>query len=252
MRKLVLLSDLRYMNPALINKISNITGGQALRLAYIPSRTDKERWYFEKAKPEFSELGVTDFFYFDVDEDFESSQLEEFTSCDAIFLSGGNTYQFLKNMKERNIVKYIKKMVNEGKPLIGVSAGSIIMSKSIKIAAFHDENEVQLNELSGLGLVEFEFMPHWNREKDQLDELLKYSLNQEERIFTCDDGDGIVIEGDEIEFYGDIKKIRNGALLLTQENKSSIGQSEGGNARKVSDRRSLTARRKAAPCRSVR
>ena len=100
MRKLVLLSDLRNMNPALISKIKNVTGGQALRLAYIPSRTDKERWYFEKAQPEFSELGITDFFYFDVDEDFESSQLEEFTSCDAIFLSGGNTYQFLKNLKE--------------------------------------------------------------------------------------------------------------------------------------------------------
>lgn len=118
-------------------------------------------------------------------------------------------------------------MVNEGKPLIGVSAGSIIMSKSIKIAAFHDENEVQLNELSGLGLVDFEFMPHWNREKDQLDELLKYSLIQEESIFTCDDGDGIVIEGDEIEFYGDINAIHNAALLLTQKNKSSIGQTEG-------------------------
>ncbi|UYZ23785.1 Type 1 glutamine amidotransferase-like domain-containing protein [Mesobacillus jeotgali] len=213
MRKLVLLSDLRNMNPALIRKIKNITGGQSLRLAYIPSRTDKERWYFDKAKPEFSEMDITDFFYFDVDEDFESSQLVEFTSCDAIFLSGGNTYQFLKNLKDRNIFKHIKQMVNEGKPLIGVSAGSMIMSKSIKIAAFHDENEVQLNELSGLELVDFEFMPHWNREKDQLEELLKYSLTQEESIFTCNDGDGIVIEGDEIEFYGDIKEIRKGVLI---------------------------------------
>ncbi|MBT2636927.1 Type 1 glutamine amidotransferase-like domain-containing protein [Bacillus sp. ISL-39] len=213
MRRLVLLSDLRNMNHTLISKIKNVIGGQSFRLAYIPSRTDKERWYFEKAKPEFSKLGITDFFYFDVDEDFELSQLEEFISCDAIFLSGGNTYHFLKNLKEQNIVKYIKKMVDEGKPLIGVSAGSIIMSKLIKIAAFHDENEVQLNELSGLGLVDFEFMPHWNRESDQLDELLKYSLIQEESIFTCDDGDGIVIEGDEIEFYGHIKEIRKGALL---------------------------------------
>lgn len=213
MTNLVLLSDLRNMNPALKSKIKNVNGGQSFRLAYIPSRTDKEKWYFEKAKPEFSELGITDFFYFDVDEEFESSQLEEFKNCEGIFLSGGNTYLFLKNLKERNIVRYIKEMVQEGKPLIGVSAGSIIMSKTIKIASFHDENEVHLSELTGLGLVDFEFMPHWNREEEQMVQLLKYSLLQEESIFTCRDGDGIVIDGNKIEFYGDIKQIRKGALL---------------------------------------
>jgi dipeptidase E len=213
MSKLVLLSDLRDNNSHLKSKIKKLIGPQPFKLAYIPSQTDRERCYFEKARPDFSELGVTEFFYFDVDEEFESSQLGEFRSCDGIFLSGGNTYQFLKSLKERDIVKYIKEMVYEGKPLIGVSAGSMIMSKSIKIAAFQDENEVELNDLSGLGLVDFEFMPHWNREDHQLDSLLKYSLLQDENIYTCHDGEGIVIDGDETEFYGDIKEIRNGALV---------------------------------------
>jgi dipeptidase E len=169
--------------------------------------------YFEKGKPELKDLGVTDFFYFDVDEEFVESKLEEFKRCDGIFLSGGNTYLFLKNLKERNMVRYIKDMVNEGKPLIGVSAGSMIMSKSIKIAAFHDKNEMQLTELNGLELVDFEFMPHWNREKNQLDKLLEFSLLQEESIYTCHDGDGIVINEDKIEFYGDIKEVRKGTVI---------------------------------------
>ncbi|GAE44452.1 alpha-aspartyl dipeptidase peptidase E [Mesobacillus boroniphilus JCM 21738] len=209
----MLLNDLRNMNPALKNRIKELTGSKPFKLAYIPSRTDKERWYFEKARPELTGLGFTDFFYFDVDQEYEESQLEEFKSCDGIFLSGENTYLFLKNLQERNIISFIKEMVQEGKPLIGVSAGSMIMSKTIKIATFHDENEVQLNELNGLGLVGFEFMPHWNREKHQLDRLLKYSLLQEESIYTCDDGDGIVIDGDTIEFYGEIKEILKGELL---------------------------------------
>lgn len=213
MSKLVLLSDLRNINPALKNRIKELTGSKPFKLAYIPSRTDTHRWYFEKAKPELTSWGVTDFFYFDVDQEFEESQLEEFKSCDGIFLSGGNTYLFLKNLQERNIVKYIKEMVNEGKPLIGVSAGSIMMSKSIKIAEFHDENEVQLKELNSLGLVDFEFMPHWNRENHQLDKLLKYSLLQEESIYTCHDDGAIVIDGDEVEFYGDVKVIRKGVML---------------------------------------
>jgi dipeptidase E len=169
--------------------------------------------YFEKAKPELTDLGVTDFIYFDVDEEFKESMLQDFKYCDGILLSGGNTYHFLKNLKERTIDRYIKEMVQEGKPLIGVSAGSIIMSKSIKIAEFHDQNEVQLRDLAGLGLVDFEFMPHCTREKHQLDDLLKYSFFQEETIFTCDDGDGIVIDGEKVEFYGNIKEIRNGVLI---------------------------------------
>ncbi|MFT9600237.1 Type 1 glutamine amidotransferase-like domain-containing protein [Mesobacillus sp.] len=213
MSKLVLLSDLRNMNTELKNRIKELTSSEPFKLAYIPSRTDKERWYFEKARPELTGLGVTAFFYFDVDQEFEESQLEEFRSCDGIFLSGGNTYLFLKNLQERDMFRYINEMVLEGKPLIGVSAGSIIMSKSIKIAEFHDQNEDQLNDLTGLGLVDFELMPHWNREKDQLEKLLKYSLYQEESILTCQDGDGIVIDGEKIKFYGDIKEIRKGVLL---------------------------------------
>lgn len=208
-----MLSDLRNLNLALKSKIKELIGGQPFKLAYIPSRTDKERFYFEKAKPAFKELGVTDFFYFDVDEEYEESMKEGLKSCDGIFLSGGNTYHFLKKLKERNAGLFIKDIVQGGKPLIGVSAGSMIMAKSIRIAEFHDQNEVQLTDLSGLGLVGFEFMPHWNREKNQLDELLKYSLHQEENIFTCDDGDGIIIDGENIEFYGDIKEIRKGAWL---------------------------------------
>lgn len=213
MSKLVLLSDLRNLNRNLKKKINELTSQKPFKLAYIPSQTDKDRWYFEKAKPEFKELGFTDFLYFDVDQEFDGSQIEELESCDGIFLSGGNTYLFLKNLQERNIVGCIKEMVEKGKLLIGVSAGSIIMSKSIKIAEFHDQNEVQLNDLTGLGLVDFEFMPHWDREQDKQGELLNYSLHQEESIFTCNNGDGIVIEGDKVEFYGNIKEIRKGAWL---------------------------------------
>jgi dipeptidase E len=213
MSKLVLLSDLRYLDRDLKKKIKELTSHKPFKLAYIPSQTDENRWYFEKAKPEFKELGITEFFYFDLDQEFDLSQIEEFKSCDGIFLSGGNTYLFLKNLKKRNIVGCIEEMVQKGKPLIGVSAGSIIMSKSIKIAQFHDQNEVQLNDLTGLGLVDFEFMPHWDREQGQQDGLLKYSLYQEKSIYTCKDGGGIVIDGDEVEFYGDVKEIRKGAWL---------------------------------------
>ncbi|WP_176167321.1 Type 1 glutamine amidotransferase-like domain-containing protein [Mesobacillus jeotgali] len=213
MRKLILLSDVSNNNPALVQKIRKVLTPKPFKLAYVPSRTDKQRKYFEKGKDELERLGVTDFLYFDVDQEFDQLKLGDFKKCDGIFLSGGNTYLFLKNLQERNIFSLIREMVREGKPLIGVSAGSIIMSSSIKIAAFHDENEAGLESLDGLELVDFEFMPHWNSLEKEQDKLLQYSTLQNESIYTCNDGDGIVLIDDDIEFYGDIHEIRKGKFL---------------------------------------
>lgn len=212
MANIVLMSSLSN-NIALTNSIKELIGPKPFKLAYIPSQTDKNRIYFEKVKPEFKALGVTDFCYFDVDEEYQDSKLEEFKSCDGVFLSGGNTYSFLKNLQDKNINTYIKQMVLEGKLLTGVSAGSIIMSKTIKIASFYDENEVQLEQLDGLDLVDFEFMPHWKETEQILEKLLSYSLHQEASIFTCADGDGIVIKDNHVEFYGAINEIRRGKVL---------------------------------------
>lgn len=213
MKKLVLLSEISNNNPALVSRIRELLSPSPFKLAYVPSRTDKERRYFEKGKQELERLGVSDFLYFDVDEEFDERKLEEFKRCDGIFLSGGNTFSFLKNLHERNMLKLIRKMALEGKLLMGVSAGSIIMSNSIKIAAFLDENEVELDRLDGLGLVGFEFMPHWGRLKSHPEKLLEYSLPNEEGIYLCNDGDGIVIDNDSIEFYGELKEIRKGQFL---------------------------------------
>lgn len=209
MAKIVLMSSLSN-NITLTNTIKELIGHKPFKLAYIPSQTDKKRIYFERVKPEFMALGVTEFLYFDVDEEYQETKLEEFKSCDGVFLSGGNTYSFLKNLQEKNIIIHIKQMALEGKLLTGVSAGSIIMSKTIKIASFYDENEVHLEQLDGLDLVDFEFMPHWDETEQLMEKLLSYSLHQEASIFTCADGDGIVITDNHIELFGAINEIRRG------------------------------------------
>ncbi|CAM3724457.1 Type 1 glutamine amidotransferase-like domain-containing protein [Mesobacillus thioparans] len=210
MKKLVLLSDVSINNPALVSRIRELLSTRPFKLAYVPSKTDKERRYFAKGKQELERLGVSDFLYFDVDQEFDERKLEEFKRCDGIFLSGGNTFSFLKILQERNMLTLIKKMALEGKPLIGVSAGSIIMTMSIKIAAFLDENEVKLDDLHGLELVGFEFVPHWGDPEVNPEKLLEYSALNDERIYLCNDGDGIVIDNGNIEIYGELQQIRNG------------------------------------------
>ncbi|MEH7884317.1 Type 1 glutamine amidotransferase-like domain-containing protein [Bacillus sp. JJ1609] len=212
MANLVMLSDLSKSNNALINRIKELIGNKPFKLAYIPSQTDKERKYFETGMDFFSTVGVEDFLYFDIDQEFDVSTVVPLTTCDGIYLSGGNTFYFLKKLKERKLDFLLKALAEKGKLMIGVSAGAILMSKSIKIAEFIDENEIQLKEFDSLNLVDLEFMPHWESQKTKLQELLDYSLNQEGSIFTCNDGSGIVIAGSRVDYFGEIYEIRKGEI----------------------------------------
>lgn len=125
----------------------------------------------------------------------------------------------MKKLKERKLDFLLKALALKGKLMIGVSAGAILMSKSIKIAEFIDENEIQLKEFDGLNLVDLEFMPHWESQETKSQQLLDYSLNREGSIFTCNDAGGIVIAGNRIDYFGEINEIRKGEI------KDRIGKS---------------------------
>ncbi|WP_413303517.1 Type 1 glutamine amidotransferase-like domain-containing protein [Bacillus sp. 1P10SD] len=214
MRNLVLLSNIPEDNhPQLENRIKVMIGEGSFKLGYIPSRSDPQRKYFNYVKEYFQSLGVSDILYFDADQEYDETLIEELKTCDGLFLSGGNTFYFLKNLQERNLIPTIQAMVEKGKLLIGLSAGSIMMSKTIKIADYIDENIVDLQTLDALDLIDFEFMPHWDVQQPRLEELSEYSLTNQNTIYTCYDGNGIVIQGDSIEFFGKINEIRNDKLL---------------------------------------
>lgn len=211
MQNLVLLSNIsNNMNLHLEERIKRIIGEGQFKLGYIPAQSDPQRRYFNYIKEYFQSLGVSDVLYFDADEEYDESLLEQLKECDGLFLSGGNTFYFLKNLQKRNLIPTIQAMVEKGKLLIGLSAGSIMMSKTIKIADYIDENIVELETLEALDLVNFEFMPHWEVQQPRLEELVEYSLTNKNTIYTCYDGDGIVLQGDTIEFFGKVNEIRNG------------------------------------------
>ena len=214
MRHLILLSTLQiHNNPLLVNRLRGLFVDRTFNLAYIPSKSDLDRKYFTVAKEYFSSLGIQEVLYFDIDEEYDGSLREEFKKCDGIYLSGGNTYYFLKNLQERDLLNVIREMVNNGKLLMGVSAGGILMSKTIKMAEYIDENIISLDHLEALGLMENEFMPHWETQNNRLQELLDYSIQVENSIYTCYDGAGIVIEGETMELFGQVNEINKGKFF---------------------------------------
>jgi dipeptidase E len=142
-----------------------------------------------------------------VDEEYDERYIDQLLCCDGVYLSGGNTFSFLNRLKEHGILEKIQQMVEAGKPLIGVSAGAIIMSETIHMAEYIDQNAVELKDLHALQLVPFEFMPHWGKHQSQLGQLQQYSARTGKKIYACYDGDGMIITAGEINGYGDIVEI---------------------------------------------
>ncbi|HEY8891085.1 MAG TPA: Type 1 glutamine amidotransferase-like domain-containing protein [Clostridium sp.] len=199
-------------NVNLKRKIKDIFLDKKYTLSYIPSMTDAKLKHFEEAKTKLSEYGDFDVNYFDIDDFCNIDKIDKIFRSDVIYLSGGNTYYFLNNLKKRYFITKLRKYVENGGYIIGLCAGAIMMAKDISAAQFGSKDIVGLSNLSSLDLVDFDFMPHWNKQCNYLEELKKYSNNTGKTIYTCNDGDGIIVMNKKVYFYGDINMIKEGQI----------------------------------------
>jgi dipeptidase E len=213
MGALILLSDFTEQDDeALKRKTREIFLDKKYTLSYIPSKTDKRLKHFKRAEDKLSEYGDFQFEYFDIDDFCNIDKIEKIFKSEIIYLSGGNTYYFLNNIKKRYFITRLRRYVENGGHIIGLSAGAIMMSKDISTARFGDEDIIGLSDLSSLDLVDFDFMPHWNRDNHYLDGIKEYSKSTGNTVYTCNDGDGIIVMNNELHFYGDIKIIKEGEI----------------------------------------
>ena len=213
MGALILLSDFTENdNVNLKRKIKEIFLGKKYTVSYIPSTYDKKLKYFEKTKNKLNEYGNFQVDYYDIDYFCNIDKIEKIFKSEIIYLSGGNTFYFLNNLKKRYLITRLRKYVENGGHIIGASAGAILMSKDISSAKFGDVDIVGLSDLSSLALVNFDFMPHWNEDSHYLEDIKAYSKNTGNTVYTCNDGDGIIVMDNKVHFYGDIKMIKHGEI----------------------------------------
>lgn len=91
---------------------------------------------------------------------------QKLTNSDIIYVTGGNTFFLLQEMKRTGADKWITDHVNSGKLYIGESAGSIITAPNIEYISSMDSTKKapSLDNLSGLGLVDFYTVPHYSNQ----------------------------------------------------------------------------------------
>ncbi len=165
-RKLAFYSDQDLpANEEMDARLLRLIGRPKPKIGYIPATSDPERIYFRRKADYYAAIGANLVVYIDPDQDASEAEWSTLLSCDAIHLSGGNTFSFLSWLQRRSVLPFLTRYVSEGGVLIGVSAGAILMTPSVSSASLcGDEQDEQLTDDAGLGLVDFHFWPHFNSE----------------------------------------------------------------------------------------
>ena len=103
---------------------------------------------------------------FDVSIFSEEIAKEKLSEAKIVFISGGNTFYLLQELKRKNLITYLKERIENGLLYIGESAGSVIAAPDIEYASVIDDETVatELDDYAGLNLVDFYIVPHFEEE----------------------------------------------------------------------------------------
>ena len=179
---------------------------KTLQMTYIPFCADNASVFYQRAIRRYRSHGIERFFCLPLDNSPTEAEMKVALTSDVIYLAGGNTFYFMKYMRESGMFEQIKAFAEAGGVLAGLSAGGLIMSPTIKLAADPglgpDENDVGLKEFQGMDLFPFEFSPHFENRPQEVKAHLAYSLKTENPVFASEDGGGMIIDGNTYSVCG--------------------------------------------------
>jgi dipeptidase E len=209
MKKLMLYSD---QIPALRNtadkELRNLFSKSNPKIGFIPSCADPERKYYRDRQAFYHELGMDLNVYFELDQEWNPGRLGILLKCDGIHLSGGNTYYFLYCLRKRNLVDVLIQYVAQGGVLIGVSAGAILMTPDISTSSIcGDELVPGETDFTGLGLVDFSFVPHFGSRAITLSGLRKYAKEKHTVVYAARDSGAIIVTDNKVKCIGNVIRV---------------------------------------------
>jgi dipeptidase E len=155
-----------------------------------------------------------------IEKPLSAKAVGELLASDGIFLGGGNTFHFLDKLRKRGLITKLREFAAKGGLLMGLSAGSILLTPTIHTASVPsfdaDENWPGVTNLTAMGLVNFEFSPHYLADEKADDELREHSVRLKRPIYACTDGSGLVVNQGKVRAVGSVAVFSKGRKRILQ------------------------------------
>ena len=150
-------------------------------------KKEKAVWNATTAN-QFKSMGLDYYFV-----DFELGEVIK-DNTDVVYVCGGNTFRLLKFAREVKFKEQIEDLFNSNGIYFGSSAGSIILSPDISVAAeiSPDKNIFELRNLAGLGFIDFHVVPHYT--DDYRFKVQQFEKRHKEPVEVLRDGEAIYIK----------------------------------------------------------
>lgn len=117
---------------------------------------------------------------------------------DYIYVTGGNTFKLIHDLKECGYDKVLRKMIIEGATYIGSSAGAYLISNDVSHIQQYDENNYGIDNFSGLGVLDARLICHFD--KDRYYDYYKLRMSTTDVLFTIYDDSILVVDKDNIYY----------------------------------------------------
>ena len=161
MRKLFLSSSFAEVADRFVAFMGGTCEGKTVTFIPTASLPEKVTFYVAAGKKALLKRGMI------VDElELSTATPEEISSKltgnDYIYLTGGNTFFLLQELRRTGADQLISAQIATGKPYIGESAGSMILARDLDYVTAMDDVAAapELTSLNALGVVDFYPLPH--------------------------------------------------------------------------------------------
>lgn len=204
MEKLFLTSSFEDVADLFVNFTDGQCKGKTITFIPTASLPEDVNFYVSAGKEALEKRGLI------VDElDISSATTAEIVNKlqnnNYIYVSGGNTFFLLQELKRTGADKIIIEQIKSGKPYVGESAGTIVLSQNIEYVQEMDDLTAapNLDSFLSLGVIDFYPLPHHTNFpfKEVVESIISnYAAKIELRPIS--NTQAIIVNGGKVEVHG--------------------------------------------------
>ena len=179
---------------------------RAKEVLFIPTAANVEEYrdYVDEAKEAFAKMGFT-LQILDVSKASEAEAKAKIGAAQVLYVSGGNTFYLLRELKKKGLTDLIANRVRNGELIyVGESAGAMIAAPSMEYASVMDDaGDYGAAAQTGLDLIKFYPVPHYGEEPfvQSAAEILKI-YGDKLNLAPINNAEAIAVHGDKFEILG--------------------------------------------------